>query len=67
MPTMTIVARQNRYIKAWTEGSVETLMQFIETDEFGYFNFGQQRYPQHYLTYTCTTAASVDCQTCHSI
>ena len=36
-----IVARQNRYIEAWKEGSVEKVMEFMDTDEFNYSNFGQ--------------------------
>ncbi len=36
-----IVARQNRYIEAWKDGSVEKLMEFMDTEEFGYSNFGQ--------------------------
>ena len=39
-----IVARQNRYIDAWKAGSVERLMEFMDTEDFNYSLFGESSF-----------------------
>ncbi|MCJ1267764.1 hypothetical protein MMC22_007650 [Lobaria immixta] len=38
-----IVARQQRYIEAWSTGSAEKTMEFMDKEDFGYSNFGIQQ------------------------